>query len=233
MKLRTNKRCTFGILGGMGPYATQMFYKSVLDFSNVKKDWEFPHLVIDSANYIPSRTRHILYNEDSPVEDMIDVCLKLQSYPVDYIAIPCNSASVFIEYILPKVDVPIINIIETTASNLPKKNCKCVILGGRVTYSTKSYKKYLLQNGHEYVDHHEDIQLLVENLIEKIKINDLNNAQILFNEIVQALNNTVTYDCIILGCTELTIFTNNIVDGVHIIDSSGSLARKIVELSKE
>ena len=71
---------TIGILGGMGPYATVYFYKQILDSTPVKKDWDHFRILIDSNVKIPSRTRAVLYNETSPVPDLINSINDLQPF---------------------------------------------------------------------------------------------------------------------------------------------------------
>jgi hypothetical protein len=87
----TNKR--IGILGGMGPYATVIFMKNILDMTDAEKDWEHIHTIVDNNTKIPSRSRAILFNETSPLDGMLESCKKLESYTVDTIVIPCNSES--------------------------------------------------------------------------------------------------------------------------------------------
>ena len=111
-----------GILGGMGPYATLMFFQKILDLTPAKKDWEHAHLVIDNASHIPSRTRHFLYGESSPVPEMIKCCKRLERYPVNFIVIPCNSATFYLKEIIPHINVPIVSIINTTVDSLKKYN---------------------------------------------------------------------------------------------------------------
>ncbi len=65
------KQKSIGILGGMGPYATVHFYKRILELTPIIKDKDHFRIFIDSQVKIPSRTRAILYNETSPVPEMI------------------------------------------------------------------------------------------------------------------------------------------------------------------
>ena len=34
-----------GVLGGMGPYATLLFYENILNLTDADKDWDHVHLV--------------------------------------------------------------------------------------------------------------------------------------------------------------------------------------------
>ena len=68
----TDRETTIGILGGMGPYATNFFFKRILDLTPVKMDKDHFHTIIDNNVKIPSRTRAVKYNEQSPVNDIVN-----------------------------------------------------------------------------------------------------------------------------------------------------------------
>ena len=141
MQIKYSK--TVGVLGGMGPYAALAFCTHILNMSGAKKDWEHIRTVIDNNSHIPSRTRHLLYNENSPVHGMIESAQKLAAYPVDFIVIPCNSACYFLDQVQPHVSVPLLNITKicshSLSSTFPKPQ-KCLVLGGYVTYTMKTYE---------------------------------------------------------------------------------------------
>ena len=54
---------TIGIIGGMGSYATQDFFRRLLDAFPSEKEWDRPRIVIDNRCTMPSRVRAILYGE--------------------------------------------------------------------------------------------------------------------------------------------------------------------------
>ena len=84
-----------GILGGMGPFATVDFYKQILLATHAKKDWEHLRILIDSNVKIPSRTRAILYGEESPAPAMVKSINNLTRIGADFVVVPCNSAHYF------------------------------------------------------------------------------------------------------------------------------------------
>ena len=137
---------TLGILGGMGPYATTMFMNNIMDLTPAKKDWEHVRMIVDNNPHIPSRSRALLYQETSPVSAMIESCEKLQTYPVDFIAIPCNSACFWIDEVRKKVKVPVLNILEIASKALIRKNDQIknvLVLGGAVTAQKRIYHRHL------------------------------------------------------------------------------------------
>lgn len=221
-------RKTAGILGGMGPYATAMFFRRVLDLTPAEKDWDHIHMVIDNHPHIPSRTRHILYGEESPVPGMIDACNRLAAYPVDFIAVPCNSACYFLDDVTPHVSVPVLNIITETVRAIPGSGMSCAVLGGRVTTQMRSYAPALEQAGHSCITHDEEVQAITDCLIESVKTNQVDADTITaYTRLLERLRDEFGATVMILGCTELTLFPRDL-PGLDVIDSTDELAKTLV-----
>jgi len=164
----TNERKTLGVLGGMGPYATLKFYELLLSLTSAEKDSDHLRMILDINPHIPSRSRHQLYGEESPVKGMIESCRKLEAYPVDMIALPCNSACAFLDEVQPEVEIPILNIVEIAVKSLRGHGVlegPVAVLGGTVTYQRQIYRNFLEKYGMRYVHHAEEEQTTVESLI--------------------------------------------------------------------
>lgn len=225
---------TVGILGGMGPHATVAFMDKIISLTPANKDWEHLHLLVDSNPHIPSRTRHLLYGEPSPVPGMIDACRKLAAYPVDLIAIPCNSACYFVDEIVPFVEIPILNIVEATANKLAAEHPKarrCAAIGGRITYEKTTYRKFLEMHGVEYVHHDDSVQEKIEGIIERIKLDPRDpEVKPACLAVIGTIMEQHHVDALILGCTEFGCVTTEQFD-IPIIDSSTELARTVIEVA--
>lgn len=226
----------------MGPRATASFLEKLISLTPAKKDWEHIHVVVDNNPQIPSRTRHYLFDEESPVPFMIEGCNKLASWPVDIIAVPCNSACYFLPDVQREVPVPIVNIMEVTSDFLAKSYPgikRCVVLGGRITYAEKTYRPYLEKNGIEYADHGESLQKKVEEAIEDLKINSYSKKSLdIYRGIIDELRDTTRAESVILGCTEFGCIYNAIKRGkdreeIKIVDSSETLALHLIQYMNE
>jgi len=228
---------TIGVLGGMGPYASAAFYKMVLDLTQASKDWDHLHLVIDSNPHIPSRSRHHIYNEASPLPKMIECCNRLSKYPVDAIAIPCNSAQVWIQELQSAIGIPILNIMESSTDAIVRSFSKIeqvCVLGSRVVYDKQSYKKYIEEAGIRYHRHSETTQCMVERLIEMIKIQDnLDNVAERTIEIIKNIINGDEKTGVILGCTEFACVYSRINSccNMQVVDSTTEYARSLIAYS--
>ena len=227
-------RKVVGILGGMGPYATLAFYKKVLDLTPAQEDNEHLHLIIDSNPHIPSRNRHFIYDEPSPVNCMLDSIRRLKNYAVDVIYVPCNSASYFLKEIRDQVDVPLIGAIDATLSYLLKNKDgheKISVWGAHIVYEKAPYKQPLIHHGLDYVEHTKDIQQRVENLIYSIKRNELSDQLLQqARELLFDACRTYGMDILVLGCTELCLVFDKLeTDSTLLVDSNAILAQHLIE----
>lgn len=223
-----------GILGGMGPHATAAFFQTLLKLTPARKDWDHLRVIIDNNPHIPSRSRHLIYGEPSPVPRMLESCRKLESYPVDIIVLPCNSASIHVAQLQAELAVPLLNIIEIAAAavrvHYPQAR-RIAALGGRVTYATRSYEPFLRGHGMELVDHGEDTQREVEQLIEALKLGVVDDqiAQAV-TDILGRLRRDQGIDAVVLACTEFGCLAS-LPSALPLIDSSYELAKHTVRLA--
>ncbi len=219
----------------MGPYATVAFYERVLQLTNAQNDKDHIRLIIDSNTHIPSRNRHFIYDEESPVNGMMDAIMALKKLTVDVVYVPCNSATYFID--LPfreKVGVPIFGPIEVVLDHIlsdKQQSNKVAVWGSHIIFSKKPYKQRLIDNGLNYVEHTSEEQLAIENIIYSVKQNKISktlvfNAQELLNNFLDKYN----MDILVLGCTELCLVFNSIKStNVRVLDSNLLLAKHLVQ----
>ena len=209
MRMKTDKifdrNTTIGILGGMGPYATNFFFKRILDLTPVKSDRDHFHTIIDNNVKIPSRTRAIKYSEKSPVNGIVNSINNLGKAGCRCVMLPCNSAHYFYEAVSKKIQIPWLNMIEIVSNRiLDLGYSKPLVLGGFVTTQKKVYSKYLSKS--VYLSDMEN--RMVESIIEEVKINNTldKHSEKTINSIVKNYDDSI--DSILLGCTELPIVIN-------------------------
>ena len=199
---------TIGILGGMGPYATVMFLKNVLDLTKANKDWDHIRTITDSNVDVPSRSRAVLFGEKSPLEGMVESCKKLENYPVDAIYIPCNSAGYWADQVQKQIKVPIVNIVSVATEYIFQNYAlkKITSLGGMVNYINDLYETSSKTFGGEHVKISRDLQNRVVDIIERVKKNGTSSE--LKTQFKTILNDTIketSAEGIILACTELCL----------------------------
>lgn len=135
-----------GVIGGMGPMATQLFYKTVTEKTSAECDQEHLNMVIVSDASMPDRTKAILAGRYEEVEKkMLEDAKLLESCGCGAIAITCNTAHFFAERIAPKLNIPIIHMIKETAEVIAEKNptAKIAVLATDGTVQSGLYQKHL------------------------------------------------------------------------------------------
>lgn len=196
-----------GILGGMGPQATQVFYQFVLDRTDAAKDQEHLPALILSDTGMPDRTAAILsgHSEELYQRLLADARL-LETCGCTAIAIPCNTSHYFVDRLQGEVSVPIIHMIREAAAALAAQGKKRPgILATDGTIQSGLYQKECAAVGLEAVAPDADTQTLVMSIIyDEIKQGEQGSRE-KFAQIDRAIR-AAGCDCAILACTELSVF---------------------------
>ena len=207
-----------GILGGMGPYATVHFFKRILDITPILKDRDHFRILIDNQVKIASRTRAILFKEDSPVSEMIMSINNLENIGANVILVPCNSAHYFYDEVSRGINVPWINMLECVANKVLRSKCTFpLILGGYVTTNKRIYSKYIADA--QYLNDEDNVR--IEKIIEEIKLSNSisNESKSLFKSLIK--DNINRIDSVIFACSELPItFDIDTLFGIPVFDSA-------------
>lgn len=219
-----------GVLGGMGPQATQMFYQFVLDRTDASKDQEHLPTLILSDTGMPDRTSAILSGETEKLfERLLRDARMLEQCGCTAIAIPCNTSHYFADKLQGQLHVPIIHMIRETASALAAQGKKRPgILATDGTIRTGLYQKACAELGMEAYAPDEETQKLVMSIIyDEIKQGEKGSRE-KFAQIDRAIR-SAGCDCAILACTELSVFSIYHALPSFYTDAMMVLAEKSVE----
>lgn len=222
-----------GIIGGMGPMASQLFYKMVTDMTEAACDQEHLNMILYSDASMPDRTSAILSGEyDGVYEQMLSDAKTLEKSGCDAIGITCNTAHFFADQIEDKIQIPIIHMIRETAAKAGEraKGEKVAILATDGTIKTKLYQTRLQQAGVEPFVLPEDMQKIVMyEIYDRIKNGkpcDKTQWDVLDRFIKEAGCKNA-----ILACTELSVIKEEIHLDAFYIDPMRVLAGKIIQFS--
>lgn len=229
-----NKEIKLGVLGGVGPLATIYFAELVIRHTDATTDQQHVSMIILNHAAIHDRTNYILDpSEPNPLPQMIDDAKTLERAGADYIVIPCNTAHFFYDEIQNSVNTKIINIIEETVLHI--KNTmpdakKVGILATKGTLVSGSYQNMLKKHGLDYaVPDDGDTEALMEIIYDQVKA----GKQVNIESFWRIINNLkkAGCDCVVLGCTELSIiYRDYSIADETIIDSLVTLAKKSIKL---
>jgi aspartate racemase len=168
-----NKK-TIGIIGGMGPEATADLFNKILNLTPAEQDSDHIHILIDDNPMIPSRVNAIMHGGESPIPELTKMAKSLERSGANFLIMPCNTASYYIEDIRKSVNIPVISIIEETSKYIVNKHYdhKTIgLLGTEMTVRLGLYQKELINNKINVVchDHHCDIVTHLENKIKEYR----------------------------------------------------------------
>jgi len=219
-----------GVLGGMGPQATQVFYQFVLDRTDAAKDQDHLPALILSDTGIPDRTAAILSgNTEALYLRLLKDAKMLEHCGCTVLAIPCNTSHYFADRLQGEIGVPIIHMLRETAAALAAQGKKRPgILGTDGTIQTGLYQKECAAVGLEAVAPDPETQKLVMSIIyDEIKQGETGSRD-KFARIDRAIRKAGC-DCAILACTELSVFSTYHPLPSFYLDAMMVMAERAVE----
>ena len=200
-----------GVLGGMGPQATNTFYQFVIDRTDARSDQEHVNALILSDSDMPDRTAAILGGEqdrEAVYRRLLDDARLLERAGCTCIAVPCNTSHFFLDRVQDHVGIPIIHMIRETARLLASQGLRRPgILATDGTIQTGLYQKEFSAVGIQAVIPSPQTQKLVMSLIyDDVKAGRDGDPQ-KFADIHRDLL-AQGCDCGVLACTELSVFAD-------------------------
>jgi aspartate racemase len=223
-----------GIIGGLGPKATSIFYDLLVDLTKAHRDQEHINTVILSHASLPDRTESVLGGNGNELRDkLIKDAKLLERIGVNSIAIPCNTSHYFFKDIQSSGGIKVINMIEESVIYVKYKNggnvTKLGVLATDGTVKTDIYGKECKKNSIEVVYPTQELQSVVMDVIyNDVKgNNDFSKSMDRLNPVIQYLKDSGC-NGVILGCTELSVVFHDNRD-VYIYDSLKILAKSCVE----
>ncbi len=231
MKEAKNEKI-IGILGGMGPEATIDLFQKIVKLTPAQQDQEHLRIIIDNNPKIPDRTKAILHGGENPLPELIKTAQNLERAGADFIIMPCNTAHYYYHEIQKKVNIPIMNMIQETASYihhaLPSLN-KISLFATRGTYQAGLYQSYLKNFAIETLLPPEEEQQQLMEIIYGVKAGkDFNFLKKQITAIAQSQIKKGA-QAIIAGCTEIPLILKDGDIEIPIMDPTLILAQKAIE----
>lgn len=220
-----------GIIGGMGPLATQLLYKEITERTDASCDQEHIDMIILSHAKMPDRTEAIRSgNTDEVRRLLLEDAEFLEKSGAAAIAIPCNTSHYFWEYLQNNVNIPIINMVRETVRKVAAGGVKKIgVLATDGTVFAGIYKKECESVGAEYFvpdkEHQNAVMRIIYDQIKKgLPGNDAD-----FAEIDRHLHENGC-DGAILACTELSCYAKDSGLGDFYTDALDVLSERAIEL---
>ena len=205
--MNRNHEKILGVIGGMGPLASQLFYSMVIDKTKADRDQDHLDMIILNHASMPDRTEAIVRNDKSQITELLEKDAEyLRAGGADVIVITCNTAHRFIDGLKEKTDMEVIDMIDTTASCLADRGVKRAgILATDGTVNEGLYQGACLKYGIEPVLPSEKAQKKIMSIIyDGVK----KGGPLRKEDMDPIIEEMREKGCekIILGCTEFSCF---------------------------
>jgi aspartate racemase len=200
---------TLGVLGGMGPKATSVFFDKVIANTEAHRDQDHIDMIILNHASLPDRTMSILDHTEEVFLEKIKKDIKLlENAGVANIALTCNTAHYFHEEMQAMTSVKIINMVEETIKAIYEKYGAGAKVGILCTDGTRRSGIYK-HNCHKYNLEPYLPDAPVQERVMDIIYNDVKGEMVVdTNDKLEAIIRDLVYQehcqCIILACTELS-----------------------------
>lgn len=232
MKIQNIPKKIIGVLGGMGPESTAIYYAAVIKQCQkqygAQLDEDFPEIFIYNLP-IPNIVQGLQQPEKTTAM-LIQGAKKIESIGVDFMVMPCNTAHYFYPDMKSAVTIPFICIFLATAKKIKERGFKKVgFLATETTIDKKAFGTDFEKN---------DIQLIFPDTSDQIHV-----TQIILNilagtkydadkerlkKIIENLQHNGA-EAIVLACTDLPILLKQEDVDIPIFDTVEILAEATVQ----
>ncbi len=221
---------TLGIIGGLGPMATAYLLQLIIEMTDAKTDQEHLDVIVFDRPSVPDRTAHILDpGKPSPLPSMTATAKTLESLGAGCLCAPCVTSHYFYRELAGSVSIPFLNMVEETAGELKAAGKRRPgIMATTGTVSTGLFQTAFQNAGLEFALPDEAGQRLVMSLIyDDIKAGKPADPE-KFQKVSELLRQDGC-DCIVLGCTELSLIKKSAGLGAEYLDALEVLSKRCVE----
>jgi aspartate racemase len=225
---------TIGVLGGMGPEATNALCALITALTPVTKDQDHIPVITYNNPGIPDRVKAVRNEGESPVPEMARTAQVLERAGADMLLMPCNLAHFYWEDVQKTVGIPLLNMVEETVKHTIENYPHCRTIG--IVASTPTIESGLYEKAfHRYdrllfspVQEEQDDKVMRAIYGQDgIKCGHKTAPRALLNEAAQGLVERGA-QIIIAGCTEASLVMKQKDSPFTVIDPMEVIARVAV-----
>ena len=194
-----------GVLAGMGPAAGAEFLRLLTVKAPAERDQEHPIVFLLSDSQVPDRGEAIAGIGEDPTERLRQRLMTIAGWDVDYLAVPCNTAHIFIDRFRDSLPVPLIHIVEETITSCMRLSPQGAwLLATTATCQCRLYQEYAQKMGYVFYEVDAARQLRVQQCLTLVKANRMAASGEMMRSVVEEL--WAEQDvCIATACTELPL----------------------------
>lgn len=221
-----------GILGGMGPEASEVFYHKIIAATHATCDQDHLDILLWSHASIPDRTTMIKAGRTEELWQVFEKDIAMmKAAGIDYLAVPCNTSHYFAREMDEAMDHHFINMI--TSASAYAKDCGYKTIGVLATDGTVEadlYGRALHKDGVNCMYPDKAYQQVVMSVIyDEIKQGQKGSIE-KFEEVLSHMKEKGC-EAVILACTELSVLKMNYpaLERPFVIDAMDVLCQTCIQ----
>ncbi len=226
-----------GIIGGLSPYSTIIYYKMINE-AYKQKTGIYPELVVDSVS-VSKVCRMVKENNIEELANYLSESAKrLEKAGAEVIILAANTPHIVADRITSATSAEFLHILDAVYNDLQKLDVEKVgLLATAGTVKHRLYQDYLEAKGIEVLVPGETAQKKLDEIIDNIVEGYISESMsLVLSSIVSGLISKGA-QAIILGCTELPLVFSKIRIRLPVIDSTKShvtyTLQKIMDKTRE
>jgi aspartate racemase len=227
-----------GVIGGVGPFATSLYYHALVDKVVTETHGHLPEIILYSLP-IDTEIEKAFIEGANDVDTeisrrttrlLIQAIEMLKRCGIETIAMPCNTLQPLLATICAEQQVHNINLIEETSREVAKREVRCaLIIGTNETCRSNIYGKALEDKGIAYkYPEEKDQEIVAQHISSSLRAPQQESPylQSFLSCIARASYNV---DGVVIACTDLTgrLLSNHLK--IPVIDSLQTLVDRSVE----
>jgi aspartate racemase len=216
-----------GVLGGLGPAATVHFLRRVVELTDAARDQDHVDLLVWQTGSIPDRSGFLRGDNESPEPALVAAAQALERAGARFIAIPCNTAIVWVEQMRAAVGIEVLDTVDETvaaAREVVPGLTRLGLLATDGTLSAGTYAAAAERAGIELVLPDPDVQREAMSVIYDGVKAGVPVPRERFDGLVQHLR-AKGAQAVALGCTELAVLRGELgVEDPTVVDSLDAVA---------
>lgn len=191
-----------GVLGGIGPEASALFYSKLIEEIQVRKlvnkNEDYPQIIINSINAI-ELTERITEKDLMPYIKGLE---ELDSLNPDFIIMVCNTIHLYFNLLQSKIKTRIINLPKEVESLVIQRKINKIFLIG--TENTLNSSLYKFQNIETLTPNQEEQKILTYSIVE---YNKGKNKEYHKKNVLAICNKYLSLGAqsVLMGCTEFAV----------------------------
>lgn len=224
---------TIGMIGGMSWESTAEYYRLLNE--EVKAKWGGHHsakCLLYSVDFHDIKQLQHQEEWEKLTNVMIEAALKVEKAGADFLVICTNTMHLMAESVAERINIPLLHIADSTAEHIKVAGFQKVGLLATMFTMEKDFYKGRLQEKHGLeviVPDAPDRQVIHDIIYNELCLGQVHaDSKVKYLHIIEKLVDDGA-ECIILGCTEITLLIQQEDVSVPVFDTTKIHAQSAVE----